>query len=287
MAPSESALRHRGELALLLCAFLWSTGGLFIKLVDAHPLVIAGGRSLLAILVILALQRGKFAFTARHFWAGLAYALTMISFVAANKLTTSANAILIQYAAPVYVAFMAAIFLKEKVRRRDVLALSGVLGGLVLFFAEKVSAGGFAGNIIALGSGLGFAIFFVLMRSLKDGSTIEAMLIAHGITALFSLPFWGDFVPSQSNLLGLGALGVFQIGLSTVLFARGIKTVPALAAILITTLEPVLNPLWVFLATGETPTLSALGGGALILVSVLVLQILDGIKAKNSRSNHS
>lgn len=280
MIQTEQSHRHRGELALLACAALWSTGGLFIKLVDANPMVIAGGRSFLAILVILAFQRPRFTLNPLQIGAGISYAITMISFVVANKLSTSANAILIQYAAPVYVAFMAAVFLKERLRLRDMLALTGVIGGLVLFFAEKVSPGGFVGNMVALVSGLTFAIFFVLMRAQKDGSTTESMLISHGLTALVSIPFWGGFVPSTGNLLGIGALGIFQIGLSAVLFARGIKTVPALAAILITTLEPVLNPIWVFMATGETPSFSALMGGALILISVLALQLADGLQRK-------
>lgn len=248
---------------------------MFIKLVDAHPMAIAGGRSLIAFLVILTFHRPRFTWSRPQIGAAVANAATMILFVSANKLTTSANAILLQYAAPVYVAVLAVLFLGEKLRLRDLLALGGVMAGIVVFFFDQLAPGELLGNLLAIASGLTFAGFFILMRAQKDGSPTESILLSHGIVALASLPFWGSFVPSAGNLLGIGALGIFQLGLAALCFSYGIKRVPALAAILLTMLEPLLNPVWVALFGGELPSLLALGGGGVILASVTTLQIVE------------
>lgn len=266
----------RGELALAACAVLWSSAGLFIKLVDAHPLAIAGGRSLLALGVILAFtRRPRITLSAAQIGAGLANAATMLLFVAANKLTTSANAILLQYAAPVYIALLSVVVLKEPVRRRDAIALAVVLGGTVLFFFEEVTPGAAIGNILSAVSGLTFALTFMFLRMQKDGSPAESLMISHVITAVVSIPFWSGFQPTAGNLGGIAVLGIFQIGLAGVLLAYGMRRVAALAAILIVTLEPVLNPVWVFLATGERPSTLSVLGGAIIIAAVVLLQVAD------------
>ena len=249
---------------------------MFIKLVDAHPLAIAGGRSVFALgVMFLFVRRPRFTFSLAQVGAGAANAATMLLFVAANKLTTSANAILLQYAAPVYVAVLAVVVLKEPVRRRDAIALGIVLAGTVLFFAEEISPGAMVGNVLAALSGLTFALTLMFLRMQKDGSPAESLMIAHLITMIVSLPFWGGFRPTLGNLGGIAILGVFQIGLAGVLLAYGIRHVSALAAVLIVTLEPVLNPVWVFLATGEQPSLMSAVGGTVIIAAVIGLQLAD------------
>jgi drug/metabolite transporter (DMT)-like permease len=284
-APGVSEGHGRGEAALAACAVLWSSAGLFIKLVDAHPLAIAGGRSLLALGVLLAFtRRPRFTFSVAQIGAGVANAATMILFVAANKLTTSANSILLQYAAPVYVALLSVPLLRERVRPRDVMALAAVAGGTLLFFLERVAPGNMLGNFFAALSGVTFAFVFVLLRRQKDGSPSESLMISHLLTVVVSIPFWRGFAPSAANLAGIGFLGIFQIGLAGVLLAYGMRRVAALAAVLIVTIEPILNPVWVFLITGERPTPLSTTGGAVILAAVLLLQIVDARERAVARS---
>jgi drug/metabolite transporter (DMT)-like permease len=279
-----------GQGAVFLCALFWSTGGLCIKLIDWHPIVIAGGRSLIAALFMLAVrfcdsQKRRRKLDLRPLWpAGLAYAATMILFVIANKLTASANAILLQYSAPVWAAALGWLLLKEKLHWEQLGALVLVMGGLVLFFKDGLASGSLAGDLIALVSGIAFGINSVLMRMQRKGSPEDAFMLAHFVTAVFSIPFFFLSMPAMSPTAA-GAmlfLGVFQIGVASLLFAYGITRITAVQAMLTAMTEPVLNPLWVFLATGEKPALSALAGGGIIVAAVLASSLLG--KNREARS---
>ncbi|MCX7786456.1 MAG: DMT family transporter [Spirochaetes bacterium] len=272
-------------LSLVFCAFLWSLGGLFIKLVDWTPLGIAGARSLLGGLTILLLiRKPKITFSAPQILAALCNAGTMILFVYANKLTTSANAILLQYGAPLYVAIFAWILLKEHPQWEHWVGLVMILCGMALFFREKVSPGNSLGNLLAIGSGFTFAFYAIFMRMQKSGSPVESILLSHLIVFLFSLPSILSHPPalSSSGWISLLVLGFFQIGLSSVLFARGIKRINTIQAMLITTLEPILNPLWVFLVLGEAPTRNALMGGGLIVLAVTFSSIMSAYRLRKT-----
>ncbi|MBP7494666.1 MAG: EamA family transporter [Spirochaetales bacterium] len=278
MSPAVSSI-----LSLVLCAILWSIGGLFIKMVDWTPIGIAGLRSLLGgLTILLFVRKPKITFSVPQLLAALCNASTMILFVYANKLTTSANAILLQYGAPLYVAVFAWILLKEKPNWEQWIGLLLILGGMVLFFREKVAPGNAVGNILAVISGFTFAFYTIFMRMQKEGSPVESILLSHALVFLFSLP-WIVRVPPSLSLEGwtaLVVLGVFQIGISSVLFARGIKNVPAIQTMLITTLEPILNPLWVFLFLNEKPSTNALMGGALIILAVLFSSLVSAHRAR-------
>jgi drug/metabolite transporter (DMT)-like permease len=255
------------------CALLWSLAGLFIKFVDWNPFAISFGRSAIAAVFLLALiRKPRFTFSAAQICAALAYSATMLLFIYANKATTSANAILLQYGEPVYVAIIGAFLLKERPRAEHLVAFVFVAVGMGLFFAGGLGGGSFAGNAAAVAAGLTFAIYVIFMRKQKDGSPIESALLAHLITA--AIAFIGClFFPAPKidakSLAAIAGLGVLQIGLASVLFSVGIKRVTALDSSLIGVLEPVLNPLWVFLATREAPGPNALAGGALIIVAVV------------------
>lgn len=270
----SSHLQARGILAIVCCAFLWSLGGLFIKLIDWNPFLIAGMRSLIASFTILAFVR-----TVRIRWSGslvaaaLANALTMLLFVAANKYTTAANAILIQYLAPVFTAVFSFLFLKEKLHKEQVLALVLTLGGMAVLFSDKVAPGQMLGNLLALGAGITFALMFIFTRKQKDGEPLQSLMVSHWVTAFSGLSLALFFpLPTTVSPVALGAiagLGVVQIGLAAVFFAYGIKRVNAVTANLISVIEPVFNPLWVFLVVGEAPTALTLAGGVLILAGVV------------------
>ncbi|MDR1400552.1 MAG: DMT family transporter [Treponema sp.] len=277
------------QVAILFCAILWSTSGLFIKIIEWHPLVIAGLRSLIAALFILLVRGltrwggtgGSFKAMLRSgpFWAaGFAYSATMILFVIANKMTASANAILLQYGAPIWAALLGWLIIGEKPRVGHWIALVMVMAGLFLFFSDGLVSGSHAGDLIAVLSGVCFGANSVFLRKGKDGDPAGAMLLAHVITALFCLPFLFIFPPSLS-LGAIGALlfmGILQIGLASILFSYGIQRVRAVEAMLIAMIEPVLNPVWVLLVTGERPSPAALAGGAIIVTAVVVSSFIGG-----------
>ncbi|MDR2484095.1 MAG: DMT family transporter [Treponema sp.] len=273
-----------GQGAVFLCAILWSTSGLCIKLIDWHPIIIAGARSGIAALCmwgvrILFPRRGRSKNNLLLvFAAGTVYAGTMITFVAANKLTTSANAILLQYSAPVWAAILGWIVIKERLHWKHGGALILVMAGLFIFFKDALGGGSLAGDCIAVCSGVLFGAHSVLLRMQKDGNPADAMLCAHILCALFAIPF-GFLYPPSLNPAGLGAIlymGTLQIGAASLLFAYGIKRVGALQAMLTAMIEPVLNPVWVLAATGERPSISALLGGCLIVAAVVISSIKWG-----------
>ena len=264
-----------------LAGLLWSTAGLFIKQVTWNPLAIAGARSAIAALVLLAFTQGgrpHFTWSRAQVGGALAYTATVISFVAATKLTTAANAILLQYTAPVYAALLGAWFLRERVTWLDGATIAMVLGGMAVFFLDKLTAGGWWGNVLSIGSGVCYASLIVLLRAQKDGSPMESVLLGNGLTALIGLPFMWQGSPGVSGWLGLLLMGVFQLGLSYVLYSTAIKHITALEGALIPVVEPILNPLWVFLVIGEAPGRFALLGGAIVLAAVTGRYVVTALR---------
>jgi drug/metabolite transporter (DMT)-like permease len=262
--------------AIAGCALLWSSAGLFIKIVSWNPFAIAGVRSFIGALVILAvIRRPRFTWSFAQIAGAVLYAACMISFVSANKLTTAANAILLQYTAPLWVAAFGWMFLKEKAGIVDWVTIAVVLGGMVLFFVDRLSLGGMQGNLLSIASGIFFGGSIVAFRAQKDGSPLESILLSHGLTVLVSLPFLWQGRPTLAGWGGLAFLGVFQIGISSLLLSYGVKRVTALQSILTAVLEPIFNPLWVFLVLGELPGPRALIGGAIILVAVTARSVVS------------
>lgn len=276
--------RRLGALALAGTAFLWSLAGLLIKLVDWNPFAIACGRSLVAaVFLLLWIRRPKFTFSGPQIGAAIASSATMFLFIYANKATTAANAILLQYGAPIYTAILGAILLKEKPRAEHWLAFVAVAGGMALFFTGDIGGGSLPGNLAAIAAGVTFAAYFVFMRMQKDGSPLESNLLAHIITASIGFVI-ALFMPSPrmsgTALLAIGALGVFQIGLAAILLSWAIKRVSAIQGSIIAGLEPVFNPLWVFLALGEKPGPNALAGGAVIIAAVVGSSLVSARRAR-------
>ena len=277
--------RYRSILFLVLASILWSTGGILIKLVDWNPIAIAGSRSLISsIVVLLYLKRPVFTWSKAQLGGAVSYASTVILFVSANKLTTSANAILLQFTAPIFVAILGAWLLKEKIRWYDYLAIIAVFGGMLLFFIDNVGVGSMLGNVLAVISGFFLACVTIALRFQKDGSPVETTLIGNILTFLVAIPFIIGKVPDIQSILGIILLGIFQLGFAYILYALAIKHLSALEAILITVIEPLLNPLWVFIFAGEKPSLYAILGGFIVIVSVTVRSIvITKESAKNNK----
>lgn len=260
---------------LLAAAILWSLGGLLIKMVAWNALAIAGMRSAIAfVFLLLFLRRPRFVWSAAQIGGGIAYAATVTLFVMANKSTTAANAILLQYTAPVYIALFGAWFLDERADRGDWLTIVLTLGGMTLFFVDDLSTGNLLGNIYAVSSGVSFAWLVLFLRRQKAESPVESILLGNAITALIGLPFMLKTMPDAGSWAGLLLLGVFQLGLPYLLYSRAIKHVNALEAIIIPIVEPILNPLWVLLLLGETPGFWSLIGGIIVLGAVTTRAML-------------
>jgi drug/metabolite transporter (DMT)-like permease len=268
-----------GVWAMVATAFLWSIAGLFIKVIDWNPFAIAGMRSLISSLVVLAwLRRPRFHWSPAQVGAALTQAATMLLFVAANKTTTAANAILLQYVGPVFTAVFGAWLLKERARWEHWVAFLFVGAGMVLLFMDKLGGGRMLGNVLALLSGLVFSFYYIFMRMQKDGSPLESILLAHWLTAAIGLGV-ALFLPlpvfTWQAAGAIAMLGLFQVGLAAVLFSAAIKRVTAVSANLIAVIEPVFNPVWVFLALGEKPGVNAIIGGAVIIAAVTGASIIS------------
>jgi len=288
MQSTQYSERKKAVFLLVCTATLWSTSGLLIKVVNWNPLAIAGVRSAIAALLIGAyVKKPKLNRSLVQWGAALAYALTVILFVVANKMTTSANAILLQYTAPVYGALFAWLILGERTTWLDWLTIVIVFSGMGLFFKEELAPGAFWGNIIAILSGVSFALVAVLLRKQKDGLPVESVLLGNLITAVVTIPFLRGPYP---DLAGWGALlfmGLFQIGLSYIFYAQALKNVTAMEGILIPLLEPILNPIWVLLFTGEKPGSWALVGGAIVLIAVTARGIISSVQETRRKKPES
>ena len=272
--PPKSSLSY---LMLVITALLWSTGGFLVKGIQWHPVAIAGMRSLIAAAVILiAIRKPKLTWSLPQLGGAVCYAGTVILYVIANKLTTAANAVLLMYTAPIYVIIFGPWFLKEKASRRDWLAVGAVMVGIVVFFMDKLSPEGFLGNMLAVLSGVSFAWMTLFLRKQKRGSPVESVFLGNLLAAVIGLPFFlREELPEINGILMLIALGTFQLGFSYVLYTKAIQKVRAFEAVLITMLEPVLNPVWVFLLLGEVPGNWALAGGTIVMATV----VLHGLAA--------
>jgi drug/metabolite transporter (DMT)-like permease len=272
--------RYKAIGFLIVTAVLWSSGGLLIKWISWNPVAIAGMRSTVAALVLLvALRRPHLTWSSAQIGGAIAYAATVTLFVLANKLTTAANAILLQYTSPIYVALFGAWFLGERATRLDWTTISVVIGGMALFFLDDLTTGGFWGNACAISSGVTFACFVLFMRKQKNDSPLGSVFLGNILAALIGVPFMFEAMPSASSWVGLILSGVLQLGLSHILYSAAIKHVTALDAILIPVIEPILNPLWVFLVMGEVPGLWAFLGGFLVLVSVTIRCVVTALRS--------
>lgn len=263
--------RYKAIIMQLCAAVLWSTGGMLIKLVDLNSIAIAGIRSLITIAVIFPfLKKSTMKLTKNKVLGAISYTSLVLLFISATKSTTSANAILLQYTSPIYIAIFGGWLLNEKAKLRDWVTILFIIGGMVLFFIDDIAGGSTKGNILAILSGVALGFNTMFMRREKDADPLENVFWGSILTVLVSLPFVFEKAPSMQSWIGLVLLGVFQLGISYTLYARAIKNITALESTFLSLVEPLLNPLWVFLTIGELPGKWAVVGGIIVLASVTV-----------------
>jgi drug/metabolite transporter (DMT)-like permease len=275
----------RSVLFLVAAALCWSLAGLLIKNVAATwpGLAVAGGRgAIAAVFLVLTNRRLRFHFSRDQIVGAIGYAACTVTFCTATTMTTAANAILLQYTAPVWVALGGAWLLGEKARRADWITIVVALGGMALFFADSLESGHVAGDSLAVLSGVCFAGMTIALRKQKDGSPVESIILGNVLAFLVGLP-WIVRAPllPAAGWVSLVILGVVQLGISYWLYARAIKHVTALEAVLIPVIEPILNPIWVLLALHEKPNPLAIAGGAVVL-SAVTWRAIGSVRARGA-----
>jgi drug/metabolite transporter (DMT)-like permease len=267
-------------LLLLATAILWSLGGVLIKSIDLAPVAIAGARSLIATVIISLAMPGIVLKISRQTIPGaIAYSATVFLFVVATKLTTAANAIFLQYTAPIYIAMISPWFLGERTQWHDWLLVLLALSGVGLFFLDQLSLQGFSGVIAALASGMAFAWLTVLMRHQKGGSPEAVVLLGNALTFLIASPWMFPILRIQETGPRLLLLGIVQLTIPYLLYSLAIRHVRALDASIISVIEPVLNPVWVMLVTSEHPSFWSIVGGTIVLATSLTRSLVSSRNA--------
>jgi drug/metabolite transporter (DMT)-like permease len=282
--PGTAARDHERALALLaLCGVLWSTAGVLIKLVDWNVAAIWSARSAICALALWALRRPSLVRISAAEWrAACALAATTGLFILANKLTTAANAILIQYSAPIWVALLGSWLLGERASRLDWLTIGAVLGGITLFFFEQLTFDHVAGNLVALAAGVAFACNAMAFRKVAitpgqagPSDPLRPMFLGNLIGAGLGAPFMLMAAPpGVTGWSALVALGVLQQAAAYLAYAWAIRHAKALESMLIPVIEPILSPVWVAIAFGERPGPWALAGGAIVVGAVTARALL-------------
>lgn len=269
-----------GTIEMLICALLWSIAGIFMKLIPWNGFAIAGVRSLIAGLTMLTyvLIKGyKLVINKKTLCAGLFTGLVYTCFTVANKLTTAANAIVLQFTSPVFIVVFSALIFRQRIRKRDLSVVILTLLGIALFFFDQLKPGYVAGNFVAIAAGLFMALMFIFVGDLEPEARFSAIILGQGLTFLIGLPFivrYGlMFTPTiTASIL---TLGIFQLGISYILYVKASKYCPPLACCLLGALEPLLNPVWVAIFDGERPGIWALIGGVIVVASITVWLATD------------
>ncbi len=274
-SPHTEQPAHVSPYLLVLgAALLWSTGGLFIKANNLTPFELSCGRSLCAAATVALLTRREgFGLNVVTVAASVLYAVLLLLFVIATKLTTAANAIFLQYTAPIYLLIFEPLLYRARYRWQDFVVVACCLAGMSLFFVGKLRPQDVQGNIAALGSGICFAGFYLLLRHPRARRVNRASSVIYGnlLLACVTLPAFiaGAHKLTPTNIAVVAYLGVVQIGIAYTLLTLGVaRGVKSLDAGIIGYIEPVLNPVWVFLFLGERPARWALAGGAIIIAAV-------------------
>jgi drug/metabolite transporter, DME family len=276
----------RARLQALGAAALFSTGGAAVKTAAFSASQIASFRAGIAAIALLLWLRGRVAWSRQAWAVGIVYACMTVLFVAATKLTTSANAIFLQSTGPLYLLLLGPYVLHEKIRRSDVVYLGALAAGLAICFAGRPAATAIApdpatGNMLGLLCGLAWALTLLALRRVERdaaapgvavASVIAGCVIASVVTLPFALP-----VPAAPPVawLVIAYLGVFQIGLAYVWVTNAVRHLPAFEMSLLLLLEPVLNPIWTWLIWKEYPGAMVLSGGAIIVVATAVKSVFD------------
>ena len=267
--------RTKAIFEMLICATLWSIGGIFIKLLPWNGFAVASLRSLisgLVILIYIRMMRYPIIVNRQTVLSGCLTGCVYLCFVIANKLTTAANAIVLQFTSPIFVLLYSALFFHAKIEKRDAVTVVITLFGIILCFLDGLQGGYLLGNIIAITAGLFMAGMYVCLGNLEKVQRFSAAFFGQCFTAIVGFPWVIATHPvlNGATISYVLILGIFQLGISYVLYVRASEFCPPIACCLLGVLEPLLNPVWVMIFDGETPGPFSFIGGLVVLITITV-----------------
>jgi len=276
----ENKQKNIGIFQMLACSCLWSIAGIFIKLIPWNGFVIAGFRSLIAaatVTLYMLLTKQRFYFNKTVAISGIFEGLLFIAFVTSNKLTTSANAIVLQFTCPIFLMVYSSVLYKKRFRRMDVIVALATLLGIALCFMDQMEGGHLLGNIISVGAGAMMAAMYLVIGNAKPEYKMSGMLAGHVLAAAIGIPFafFTQNTVTGISVISIFVLGIFQLGIPYILYVLSTKTCPPLACSLIAAAEPLLNPVWVAIFDGEVPGPLAFCGGIIVIGAVTIWCIKD------------
>lgn len=272
-------MSHKKAIAITcFVALMWSLAGFNIKMIEWSPYAIAAGRSLVAVILLapMVLRKGFQKIDRYVIGGAICYAAFNYCFITSTTLTSSAIAIMMQYTAPIYVALLSWLFLRERVGWADIISVGFVFLGMIFFFLDSNSGGSLKGNIVSIFNGITFAGISIFLRLQKDGNPALSMYLGNVISAVAGLPImWDAGMPDTISLLFLLLAGLL-VAVSYTLYAKASTGLSALETVLIPIIDPVMNPVWVFLFLDERPGALTIVGAAVILVSVTI-RVVSGL----------
>ena len=268
----------KGNIYVLISAICFALGGILIKLIPWSALSIQGARSAFSLLVIIgymALKKRKFVFNKSVIFGGISIFVMALTFVAATKLTTAANAIVLQFTEPIFVILLMWIIYKKKPGKDAVFTSIAVFAGILCFFFESLGGGGTLGNILAIISGFAYAWVFMI-KQFPEADFESSLILSNVMSILVGIPFYGkETEGSLAIWICVIFLGIFQCGFSYVFLSWGLDYVSPIAASLTSTIEPVLNPILVAMFYGEKIGAVAVIGALLVVGSATVYSVLQ------------
>lgn len=273
--------QSKGIIYVLMAAVLFSIGGLCIKLVPWSPLAINGARNLISAILIgiyLKATHHKIVINPAVLFGAVCMMGTTTLYTIANKLTTAANTIILQFTAPIFVIFFMWMFFREKPKRVDIIASIVVFVGIIFFFIDGLSTGNMIGNVLAVLSGVTYAGVF-MMNSFETSDSLSSIFLGQALSAVTCIWFvFGETDFGVTAIGGIVVLGVFQLALAYIFMAKGLDEVPAVTASLTTAIEPILNPLLVAVFYHELVTPLSFVGAVIVIAAVVGYNVWKAVK---------
>ena len=274
---------YKGEILLIISAIMWSTGGLFIKMLpDLSGIVINGLRSLIAFFALLIIGGKIPKFNKTIVMAGIAQCACLTFYVMANKYTTSANAIVMQNTAPIFVLIMMSISLKKFPKFAEIAILAVAFLGIIFIFMDQMDGGGIIGNVLGIFAGISIATMFFL-NGRKDADAHASSTLGFLLGFLIAIPFYFQIESfGMTEIMPLLGLGIIQLGIPYYIFSIGVKTTLPTTVSIIALIEAILNPIWVFLLVGEAPGIFGMIGFVMVLTCVVANILYEKNKSKDN-----
>ncbi len=281
------AKQNKAIIQMIICSILWSIAGIFIKLIDCNSFVIAGFRSLfsaITVFVFMYFAKIKLVFNKKVLMTAVFMSCVFLAFVMANKFTTAANAIVLQFIAPVFVLIISCFVLKQKLKILDVIVTFITLFGIALFFLDQLDAGNIIGNLLAILSGFFLALMFICVGTSEMDEKVSGTFFAHILTAVVGIPFvfFTKNTLNSEAVFYLALLGIVQLGIPYILLCYASRHIKPIASSLLSVIEPLLNPVWVAIFDGEMPGSMAFVGGIIILATITVWCIISNKNESNA-----